>query len=139
LALLVRPSVLKSENDPMKENMPYWIKWEEMVWERVNDQISRKVVTRDRMMMVMYRFGSHLSWPEEVHEAEQGGYLIKGKLELTLPEKGEKVLLVPGDGYLIGSKVPHSWRTLEEETVFIDIFSPPRRELFREKFAPNAR
>lgn len=36
--------------------MPYWIKCEEMPWEEVNEQISRKVVMGDRIMMVMYRF-----------------------------------------------------------------------------------
>jgi len=122
----------------MRESMSYWIKWEEIPWERVNDQISRKVVVRDRMMMVMYRFAPNLVWPEEVHEAEQGGYIIKGRLELNLPAEGKKVLLGAGDGYLIGSKIPHAWKTLEEEAILIDIFSPPRRELLEKKFAPHA-
>ena len=118
--------------------MPYWVKWDEMPWEDVNAQISRRIVIRDRMMMVMYRFAPSLAWPEEMHEAEQGGYIIRGALELTLPAEKTEVLLGPGDGYLIPSMVPHSWRTLDEETVFVDIFSPPRTELIERKFAPNA-
>ena len=90
------------------------------------------------MMMVMYRFAPGLAWPEEMHEAEQGGYIIRGTLELTLPGEKTEVLLGPGDGYLIASMVPHSWRTLDEEAVFVDIFSPPRTELIERKFAPNA-
>jgi hypothetical protein len=47
------------------------------------------------------------------------------------------MLLGPGDGYFIGSNIPHSWVFLEKATV-IDVFSPPRRELFKKKFAPCA-
>ena len=118
--------------------MQYWIKWDEMPWEEVNPQISRRVVSRDRMMMVMYRFASGLAWPEERHEAEQAGYIIHGALELTLPAERTTVVLGPGDGYHIASMVPHSWRTLDEDALFVDIFSPPRTELIEHKFAPNA-
>ena len=109
-----------------------------MDWEEVNKNISRKVVIRESIMMVMYRFAPNLTWPEEIHEAEQGGYIIKGRLELNLPTEGKKILLGAGDGYLIGSNIPHSWKTLEEETILIDIFSPPRKELIKNKFAPTA-
>jgi len=108
-----------------------------MPWEEVNEHIRRKVVMKDRLMMVLYRFEAHQAWPVEAHEAEQGGYILQGKIELTLPAEGRKILLGPGDGYLIGSKVPHSWKTLEE-TLLLDVFSPPRKELFQKKFAPQA-
>ena len=73
--------------------MPAWIKWSEMDWEEVNEHISRKVVMEDRLMMVLYRFDPHQAWPAEIHEAEQGGYILKGKIELTLPAEGKKILL----------------------------------------------
>jgi quercetin dioxygenase-like cupin family protein len=111
--------------------------WSEIAWEKVNESIDRKVVMGERLMMVKYRFSRDQSWPEEVHEAEQGGYILKGRIELSLPAQGEKRLLGAGDGYLIPSRIPHSWRVLEE-TMLIDFFSPPRRELYQEKFAPNA-
>ena len=117
---------------------PTWILWDQIPWEEVNEKISRKLVIRDRMMMVMYRFEPHTVWPEEKHEAEQGGHIIAGRVELTLPSEGKKVILGPGDGYSIGSNVPHAWKTLDEQFLFIDIFSPPREELLEKKFAPNA-
>jgi quercetin dioxygenase-like cupin family protein len=113
------------------------IRWSGMAWEEVNEHISRKVVMKDRLMMVMYRFDPHQVWPVEIHEAEQGGYILKGKVELHLPATGEKTWLGPGDGYIIGANVPHSWKTLEE-TVLLDVFTPPRKELFQKKFAPKA-
>lgn len=118
---------------------PYWIKWSQVPWERVNDRIDRKMVVRDRMMMVMYKFAEGVAWPEERHEAEQAGYIIRGTMELTLPAENERVLLGPGDGYHIASMVPHSWRTLDEEVLFVDVFSPPRTALIAEKFAPEAK
>ena len=56
--------------------------WSEIAWERVNESIDRKVVLGDRMMMVMYRMAQNQAWPEEVHEAEQGGYILEGRIEL---------------------------------------------------------
>jgi quercetin dioxygenase-like cupin family protein len=105
------------------------IRWQDLPWEEVRKGISRKVALKDRLMLIMYRFGPFLVWPEETHEAEQGGYVIKGKLELNLPSRGEKILISAGEGYLIESNLPHFWKTLEEETILIDIFSPPRMEL----------
>ena len=114
------------------------IKWSEMEWEEVNEHIGRKVVMEDRLMMILYRFDPHQFWPTEVHEAEQGGYILRGKIELSLPAEGKKIILGPGDGYLIGTKVAHSCETLGEETVLLYVFTPPRRELFQKKFAPKA-
>jgi len=114
------------------------IKWKEKKWEKVNEHISRKVVKKNHIMMVMYRLDPHQIWPPEIHEAEQGGYIFQGKVELRLPRTRQKLLLESGDGYLIESNVPHSWKTLEEETILMDIFSPPREELLRNKYAPNA-
>jgi len=116
---------------------PPWIIWEKIPWEEVNDQISRKVVVRDRMMMVMYRFRGFTEWPEEKHKAEQGGYIIKGRILLKLPDEQQEMQLDPGNGYLIESYKRHSWKCLDEEVVFIDIFSPPRMELMKHKYAPN--
>jgi len=113
------------------------IQWSKMPWEEVNEHISRKVVMKDRLMMVLYRFDPHQVWPVEIHEAEQGGYILKGKVELHLPAEEKKILLGAGDGYLIGTNIPHSWKTLEE-TILLDVFSPPRKELFQTKFAPKA-
>ena len=101
-----------------------WIYWDLIPWDPVKDNIDRKVVFCDRIMMVMYRFGPRVQWPEEKHTAEQAGYIIKGEMVLSLPQESRQKLLGPGDGYLIGSNVPHAWKTLDETVVFIDVFSP---------------
>jgi quercetin dioxygenase-like cupin family protein len=113
------------------------IDWSQIPWEDVNDQVSRKVIMGDRVMMVMYRFQAGLTWPEEIHEAEQGGYVLKGKAEGR--SGGNTFILGPGDSYFIESNVPHSTHFVEE-TILIDIFSPPRKELMEKDrgFAPSA-
>jgi hypothetical protein len=75
--------------------------------------------------------------PAEVHEAEQGGYILQGKIELSLPAEGKKIILGPGDGYLIGTKVAHSWETLGEETVLLDVFTPPAKRVVPKKVCPE--
>ena len=115
-----------------------WIRWNEIPWEPVKNGIQRKVIRRDRIMMVMYRFPPQITWPVERHEAEQGGYIFSGYVTLILPDEDLRVTLGPGDGYLIDSMRAHCWETLNEEVIFLDVFSPPREELMREKFAPNA-
>jgi hypothetical protein len=36
------------------------VDWSQIPWEDVNDQVSRKVIMGDRVMMVMYRFQAGL-------------------------------------------------------------------------------
>ena len=112
--------------------------WDQIPWEEVNENISRKVVMGDRMMMVQYRFDPNLEWPEEKHEAEQGGYIIKGRILLRLPDEAKEVVLGPGEGYLIESYKRHSWKILEEGVLLVDFFTPPRKELMKKKYAPSA-
>lgn len=115
------------------------INWRQIPWERVNDNISRKLVTGKNLMMILYRFQPHQEYPTEIHEAEQSGYIIEGNIILRLPDARREVLLGPGDGYLIESNRAHSWRVLDEEVLLVDVFSPPRYELIDHKYAPMAR
>jgi quercetin dioxygenase-like cupin family protein len=63
--------------------------------------------------------------PLHSHEHEQAGYVVRGRQLFEIG--GETRELRAGDGYLIGSNVPHATTALEE-SVAIDIFSPPRKE-----------
>lgn len=113
--------------------------WRQIPWETVNENISRKLITGKHLMMILYRFQPHQQWPTESHDAEQGGYIIKGNIILRLPDDSHEVLLGPGDGYLIESNRSHSWKVLDEQVLLVDFFSPPRGELINHKYAPLAR
>jgi quercetin dioxygenase-like cupin family protein len=118
--------------------MNAWVKWDQIPWEEVNQNISRKVIIGNNLMMVLYQFQPFQEWPAEKHKAEQSGYIIKGKILLRLPDEQQEMLLGPGDGYLIESHKNHSWKVVDEEVVLIDFFSPPRQELMHQKYAPLA-
>jgi quercetin dioxygenase-like cupin family protein len=112
---------------------PGEIGWDDLRWEEVSHQVSRKVFVGERLMMILYRFGPRCRWPEENHEAEQGGYILKGKILLRLPDENREVLLGPGQGYWIASKKPHAWKVMDEEVILMDVFTPPRFELLGQK------
>ncbi len=58
------------------------------------------------------------------HEAEEGGIVIQGLIEVTV---GDQVrVLRPGDGYLFDSRLPHRFRNVgEEDCVIMSACTPP--------------
>ncbi|MBG6291223.1 MULTISPECIES: cupin domain-containing protein [Pseudomonas] len=58
------------------------------------------------------------------HEAEEGGVVVKGRLEMTV---GDEVrILEAGDAYYFDSRLPHRMRNpFEEECEVISAVSPP--------------
>jgi quercetin dioxygenase-like cupin family protein len=66
--------------------------------------------------------------PQHVHVHEQISYVLEGRLELTLGEETpETYELAAGDVLVIPSNLPHAARALED-TLVVDVFSPPRED-----------
>src|SRR5579875_3225971 len=64
--------------------------------------------------------------PQHSHPHEQGGILLKGKLELTI---GDEVRVVePGSLFLIPANVPHKAVARDGPVVAVDVFSPIRED-----------
>ena len=58
------------------------------------------------------------------HDSEEGGVVIKGRLELTVG--GERFELGPGDAYYFDSRAPHRFRNIgEDEVEVVSACSPP--------------
>ena len=58
------------------------------------------------------------------HDSEEGGIVIKGRIELTVGDRKE--ILGPGDAYLFDSRIPHRFRNIgEEECEIISACTPP--------------
>jgi quercetin dioxygenase-like cupin family protein len=86
--------------------------------------VFRKFISKGNHIQVVHfevKGGTHV--PEEAHPEEQAGYVIKGKFEVNIG--GVKGILEQGHYYWIPSNMPHSG-FVHEDTVFIDIYSPPR-------------
>ncbi len=58
------------------------------------------------------------------HEAEEGGIVLKGRLEVTVGEQVQ--VLTSGDAYRFNSRLPHRFRnTGSEECVVVSACTPP--------------
>ncbi len=62
------------------------------------------------------------------HEMEQFGVVVKGSLAMIIA--GEQRILMPGDTYRIPPGTAHGARVFEEPAQVIDVYSPPRTDLF---------
>jgi len=87
--------------------------------------VRRTLCSADRMTICEFTLDKDAVVPLHTHEHEQAGYVVRGRVIFEIG--GETRELRAGDGYLIGSNVPHATTALEE-SVAIDIFSPPRTE-----------
>ena len=58
------------------------------------------------------------------HEAEEGGVVVSGTVEVTV---GDEVrVLNPGDGYLFDSRIPHRFRNIgDSDCVVVSACTPP--------------
>ncbi len=68
--------------------------------------------------------GAEIPWHRHPHE--QGGMLIRGKLQLSIGE--ETRLCEPGAMFLIPPDVPHRAVAIEGPVLVLDVFSPIRED-----------
>lgn len=64
--------------------------------------------------------------PLHEHPHEQGGVVLKGRLELTIAD--EVRILEPGEMYLIPPNTPHKAVAVDGPAVALDVFSPIRED-----------
>jgi len=87
--------------------------------------VRRTLASGDRATLVEVALSKGATVPVHQHEHEQVGYIARGRARFEIG--GETRELAEGDGYLIPSNVPHAVTALED-SIAIDIFSPPRTE-----------
>lgn len=105
--------------------MPF-IDWEKVPAEQVAEGITRKMVTGEKMMFVLWHFAAGLHVPPHRHANEQFAYMIRGKMEFRLGDE-RRTVTAPGEILLVPGNVEHeAW--FPEETDVVDIFSPPRED-----------
>jgi quercetin dioxygenase-like cupin family protein len=103
-------------------------RWDDMPKERVTDQISRRLVTGERMMLAHVYLQKGSLVPQHQHENEQLTYILEGALHFWIgADRSEEVIVRAGEVLHIPSNVPHEARALED-TLDVDVFSPPRQD-----------
>ncbi len=100
---------------------------ESMPWERVTDHFERKLVSGTKVMMAHLRLAKGCRVPMHSHPNEQISYIISGKLRFLVGDAEEEVLVGAGQVLELPSALSHSAEALED-TVGIDLFSPPRQD-----------
>ncbi|MDH3205183.1 MAG: cupin domain-containing protein [Gemmatimonadota bacterium] len=106
-------------------------KWDEIPRETVTDDIARRLFTGDRMMLAQVYLDQGAVVPWHSHENEQLTWILSGSLRFMVGEEGSDdvldVVVSAGEVLFIPSNVPHRAEALED-TVDVDIFSPPRQD-----------
>jgi quercetin dioxygenase-like cupin family protein len=115
------------------KNQTTFYRWDSMKKERVSDMLERRLITGERMMLAQVYLKKGCIVPKHSHENEQLTYILEGALRFSLGEDGaEEITVSAGEVLLIPSNVPHKAEALEE-TLDVDIFSPPRQDWLDKK------
>ena len=102
--------------------------WDDMPTEQLSDQLSRRLITGDDMMLAHVYLKKGCIVPLHHHINEQITYILEGALRFHIgSEDGEEVIVRAGEVLHIPSNVPHTAEALED-TLDVDIFSPPRQD-----------
>jgi quercetin dioxygenase-like cupin family protein len=104
------------------------LRWNDIHKESVTAQLSRRLVTGDRMMLAQVYLDKGCIVPKHSHENEQITWILEGALKFWIGEDGaEEVIVRAGEVLHIPSNVPHKAEALED-TLDIDVFSPIRQD-----------
>jgi len=77
-----------------------------------------------QLMYECYQPGADTGRTMLSHDAEEGGIVINGRIELTVGERSK--ILGPGDAYLFNSRMPHRFRNIgKEPCTLVSACTPP--------------
>jgi quercetin dioxygenase-like cupin family protein len=85
----------------------------------------KTLVYGERTLFAEFRLAKGSNLPRHRHPHEQTGYLVGGRMRLSIGEETFEV--EPGDSWCIPSNVDHGGETLED-SVAIEVFSPVRED-----------
>ena len=92
----------------------------------VLDGIKRKtLVYGEKTLMTEFILEKGKILPSHSHPQEQTGYLVSGKILLTIGKQRYEVN--PGDSWVIPGNMEH-WAEIAEDSVAIEVFSPLRED-----------
>lgn len=99
--------------------------WDAVPLEKLTDKISRRIIVGVRVMLVRWEFKAGGVAAKHSHPHEQVVMMISGRLRLVVGDT--ETIMRPNDVVVVPSGTPHEAEALED-TVVLDIFSPPRED-----------
>jgi quercetin dioxygenase-like cupin family protein len=103
-------------------------RWEDVERETVTPLLDRKLITGDRMMMAQVFLKKGCVVPRHQHHNEQLTYIQEGCRRFWIGEdEGEIQDVRAGEVLYIPANVWHKAEALED-TLDLDVFSPPRED-----------
>lgn len=113
-----------------KDKIKFFFNASDLEPEIVEGNVERVIYSGEHLQAIEYHFPPNMHFPAHKHEKnEQMGYLISGKMGFMVG--GEEKIINPGDYYHAPVGVEHSAWTLDEPSVLLDFFAPPREDLIK--------
>ena len=105
-------------------------RWDDMPKEALKPDLERRLISTERMMLAHVYLQKGCVVPKHAHENEQLTYILEGTLRFWLgDDEAELVDVHAGEVLHIPPNVPHRAEALED-TLDVDVFSPPRTDWF---------
>ena len=101
------------------------IRWSEIPEEQLSPMLTRRHANGAEVTVARFVLRKGLVVPEHSHPNEQVACVLEGALKFTL--EGREVVVRAGEALLIPPNVPHTAEALED-TVDLDVFTPPRAD-----------
>lgn len=102
----------------------------EMNAEQITPAISRKTIFSEKTTFAQFNLKKGTHVPTHNHISEQITYVIKGKMRFRIYDK--EYTVKENEVLVIPSNAPHeAW--IEEDTIEIDFFAPPREDWIQKK------
>jgi len=108
---------------PAKE--PRHTRWQDVAVEPIKPLIDRQLIVGDNIMIARVLLKKGAFVPMHSHLNEQVTYILEGALKFLI--QGKEIVVATGEVLTIPASVPHEAVALED-TVDLDVFTPPRMD-----------
>jgi len=92
----------------------------------VNELLTRGMISGEKGTIGYFTYKKGAVVPMHQHSNEQYSLITQGSVKVLI--EGREVIVKAGEGIIIPPNVPHSFVSLEDNTIDIDFFSPSRMD-----------
>jgi quercetin dioxygenase-like cupin family protein len=103
-------------------------RWNQVEKEQITPKLGRQMIHGETMTIARLEMKQGSFVPEHSHHNEQITTIEKGRLKFVFG--GKEVVIGAGESLQIPPHLPHSAEALED-SIAVDVFSPPREDWIR--------